>query len=52
MMFSGTEGAFLVLTGQIDNVEAMKLGYLVVDGSPEYGKDISTIMKKIEAMVS
>ena len=52
MMFSGTEGAFLVLTGQIDNVEAMKLGYLVVDGSPEYGKDISSIMKKIEAMVS
>jgi putative sterol carrier protein len=52
MMFAGTEGAFLVLTGQIDNVEAMKLGYLVVDGSPEYGKDISTIMKKIEAMVA
>jgi len=52
MIFSGTEGAFMVLTGQIDNVEAMKLGYLVVDGSPEYGKDISSIMKKIEAMVS
>lgn len=52
MIFSGTEGAFKVLTGQIGNVEAMKQGYLVVDGSPEYGKEIAAIMKKIEAMVS
>ena len=52
MLFSGNEGAFQVLTGQIDNVEAMKLGYLTVDGSPEYGKDIASFMKKIEAMVS
>ncbi len=52
MIFYGTEGAFLVLTGEIDNVEAMKLGHLTVDGSPEYGKDIASIMKRIEAMVS
>lgn len=52
MIFSGMEGAFLVLTGQIDNVEAMKMGHLTVDGSPEYGKDVASIMKRIEAMVS
>lgn len=52
MIFSSLEGAFLVLTGQIDNVEAMKLGHLNVDGSPEYGKDIASIMKRVEAMVS
>ncbi len=52
MMFQSTESAFLVLTGQIDNVEAMKKGYLVIDGSPEYAKDISVIMKNIEAMIS
>lgn len=52
MMFQSSEAAFLVLTGQIDNVEAMKLGYLVIDGSPEYGKEISVIMKKIEGMIS
>jgi hypothetical protein len=52
MIFQSTDSAFLVLTGQVDNVEAMKLGYLVIDGSPEYGKDISVIMKKIEGMIS
>lgn len=52
MIFQSLDSAFLVLTGQIDNVEAMKLGYLVIDGSPEYGKDISVIMKKIEQMIS
>lgn len=37
---------------QIDNVEAMKQSQLIVDGSPEYGKDISSIMKKIESLIA
>jgi len=41
-----------VLTGQIDNNEAMRDGLLVVDGSPEHAKDISTIMKNIESMIA
>ncbi len=52
MKFSSIDSAFDVLTGQIDNVEAMKTGKLVVDGSPEHGKEISGIMKKIESMIS
>lgn len=52
MIFSSVDSAFDVLTGQVDNVEAMKDGKLVVDGSPEHGKDISGIMKKIEGMIS
>lgn len=52
MKFASIDSAFKVLTGQIDNVEAMKSGDLVVDGSPEYGKNISAIMKKIESMIS
>lgn len=52
MIFSSIDAAFLVLTGQIDNNEAMRDGLLVVDGSPEHAKDISTIMKNIESMIA
>jgi hypothetical protein len=52
MIFASIDSAFLVLTGQIDNVEAMKQNQLIVDGSPEYGKDISSIMKKIESLIA
>ena len=52
MMFQSIDSAFLVLTGQVDNNQAMKDGHLVIDGSPEYGKDISVIMKKIESMIA
>ena len=51
MMFRDVDSAFAVLTTQIDNVEAMRQGMLVIDGSPEYGKNISTIMLKINDMV-
>ncbi|HCC32669.1 MAG TPA: hypothetical protein DEQ28_02025 [Clostridiales bacterium] len=52
MRFESVDDAFLVLTGQVDNVEAMRRGMLVVDGSPEYSKDISAIMKRIEALIA
>ncbi|HSW09502.1 MAG TPA: hypothetical protein VLK32_01215 [Bacillota bacterium] len=52
MRFASVDAAFLVLAGQVDNVEAMRRGMLVVDGSPEYSKDISTIMKRIEALIA
>jgi len=52
MLFSSIDAAFLVLTSQVDINEAMRDGLLVVDGSPEHGKDISTIMKHIEAMIA
>ncbi|MGE5396316.1 MAG: hypothetical protein ACM3MK_02125 [Chitinophagales bacterium] len=51
MMFTSIDAAFLILTSQIDNVEAMKEGMLVIEGSPEYGKDISAIMMKIDGML-
>ncbi len=52
MRFTSMDSAFEVLTGQIDNVEAMKIGKLIVEGSPEHGKEISGIMKNIESMIS
>ena len=52
MVFSGTEAAYEVLTSKIDMVEAIKQNKLIVEGSPEYGKDLGNIMKKIEAMVA
>ena len=52
MQFSSIDGAFLILTSQIDNVEAMKGGHLVIDGSPEHGKDISGFMLKIGDMIA
>ncbi len=52
MKFASTESAFKILSGQVDNVEAMKSGMLVVEGSPEHGKDITGIMRRIESMIA
>ena len=52
MKFSSIDSAFDVLTGQVDNVEAMKDGRLVVEGSPEHGKEITGIMRRIESMIA
>ncbi len=52
MRFASTESAFQILTGQVDNVTAIKDGMLVVEGSPEHGKDITSIMRRIESMIA
>jgi hypothetical protein len=52
MIFASPEAAFLIMTRQIDLLEAVKQNYLATDGSPEYIRDLSDIMKKLEDMIA
>ena len=52
MKFNGVDGAFAVMTSQVDTVEAVKVGHLDLDGSPEYAKGIGIFMKRIEGLIA
>jgi hypothetical protein len=52
MKFNGVDGAFAVMTSQVDTVEAVKVGHLDLDGSPEYAKEIGIFMKRIEGLIA
>ncbi len=52
MRFNGIDGAFMVLTSQTPLVEAVKLGYVATDGSPEHAKEIGYHMQRIEEMTT
>jgi hypothetical protein len=52
MKFNGVEGAFPVIMNDVDMVTAMKEGYLSVEGSPEYARDIGDFMQRIQALVT
>ena len=50
--FRSVEDALPLLANQIDTVEAMRQGLVVVEGSPEYGGQISDFMLRIAKMVT
>ncbi len=52
MRFNGVDGAFAVMTSQVDTVEAVKVGHLDLDGSPEYAKEIGIFMKRVEGLIT
>lgn len=52
MKFNGIDGAYAVMTAEVDTVEAVKLGHLDLDGSPEYAKEIGIYMKRIEGLIA
>ena len=52
MKFNGIEGAFPVVMNDVDMVTAIKKGYLTVEGSPEYGRDIGDFMVRIQELVT
>ncbi len=51
MKFNGVKGAFPVVMNDVDMVTAMKKGYLMVEGSPEYARDMGDFMVKIQNMI-
>jgi hypothetical protein len=51
MQFMGIDNAIKVLTNQVDLVQAIIQGYLVQEGSPEYGKDLGKFMLTIDAWI-
>jgi len=50
--FRSVQDALLLLSNQIDTVEAMRQGLVAVEGSPEYGGQISDFMLQIAKMVT
>ncbi len=50
MIFSDIEGAFEVLTQRAGTVEAVRRGYLRMEGAMEGGKDIGNFMQRLDAL--
>ncbi|MFW5879031.1 MAG: hypothetical protein ACOCVR_04350 [Myxococcota bacterium] len=50
MLFSDIDGAFEVLTQRVGTVEAVKKGYLRMEGAMEGGKDIGNFMQRLDAL--
>ncbi len=52
MRFNGVSGALPVILNDVNMVEAIRRGYLSVEGSPEYGRDIGDFMMRIQALTT
>lgn len=50
--FRSTQDALPLLANQVDTVEAMRQGLVAVEGSPEYGGQISDFMLRIAKMIT
>ncbi|MBP7125614.1 hypothetical protein KBD49_04530 [Myxococcota bacterium] len=50
MIFRDIDGAFEVLTQRVGTVEAVKRGYLRVEGAMEGSKDIGAFMQRLDAL--
>ncbi len=51
MQFNGIDNAIKVLTNQVDLLQAIRLGYLKQEGSPEYGMYLGNFMLKIDSWI-
>jgi hypothetical protein len=52
MKFNGVEGAYPIVMNQVDMVEAVKKGYLSIEGSPEYGGNMGDFMVRIQNLIT
>jgi len=52
MRFSSVDGALPVLANSVDTVSAIAQGFVVNEGSPEYGGRIGDFMMKIAKLLS
>jgi hypothetical protein len=50
MIFSDMEGAFEVLTQRVGTVEAVRRGYVRMEGAMEGGKDIGLFMQRLDGL--
>jgi len=51
LKFNGVDGAFPVVMNDVDMVSAVRNGYLVIEGSPEYGADLGNFMDRIQNLL-
>jgi hypothetical protein len=52
MKFNGVDGAMPIVLNEVDMVEAVRQGYLAIDGSPEYGGNIGDFMVRIQDLIT
>jgi len=52
MRFGGIDGAMPVILNDVDMVAAVKNGYLIVEGSPEYGRDVGDFMMRVQELTT
>lgn len=52
MRFGGIDGALPVMLNDVNMVEAVRNGYLAVEGSPEYGRDVGDFMMRIQELTT
>lgn len=52
MKFNGISGALPVILNDVNMVEAIRRGFLTVEGSPEYGRDIGDFMMRIQGLTT
>lgn len=52
MKFNGVEGAYPIVMNQVNMVDAIRKGFLSLEGSPEYGRDIGDFMIRIQALIT
>jgi hypothetical protein len=52
MIFKDIDGAFETLTQRVSTVDAVRHGYLRMEGAMEYTKEIGTLMQRIEAITT
>lgn len=52
MKFNGVAGAFPLIMNDVDMVTAVTKGYLVVEGSPEYGGNLGDFMARIQELIT
>lgn len=50
--FQGVDGALPVLLKDVEFVESVSRGYVVVDGSPEYAANLNDFMGRLQAMLT
>ncbi|WP_028314982.1 hypothetical protein [Desulfatibacillum aliphaticivorans] len=52
MKFNGVDGAFPIVMNDIGMVDAVKKGFLTIEGSPEYGGNIGDFMVRIQDLIT
>ncbi len=52
MKFNGAAGALPVFLNDVEFVEGVSKGYVVIEGAPEYGAKMNDFMQRIQALIT
>lgn len=52
MKFNGVDGAYPIVMNQVGMVDAVRNGFLVIEGSPEYAGNLGDFMMRIQNLIT